>query len=84
MAANEYPERVVTLEDVADAVDQAFQEASRALMDELDGEGTDEQTEHASWWQGYPEGHPYDTRWGIPIGDHPLPRVSSTSSWWDQ
>ena len=83
IAANEYPERIVTVEDVADAVDQALREVPQALIAALSNEDEDEQPGQSDWWDSYPEEHPYDTRWGIPIGDHPLPRISSPSSWWE-
>ncbi len=84
MAANEHPEETTTLEETANVVDQALQATLLALLDALGDEGTDERSERDSWWQGYPEGHPYDTRWGKGAKDYPLPRVSSTSFWWNQ
>jgi hypothetical protein len=84
MAANEYPDQTVTLEDVADAVDQALQEVSQALTDALGNSEKDEQSERDRWWYGYPEEHPYDTCWDNTTEDHPLPRDSSALSWWSQ
>ncbi len=82
MAANEYPEQVVSLEDVADVVDLALQEVSAALTDALGSEGQEEASERERWW-GEPEPGPYGIffKGGLPEQGY-LPREPTASSWW--
>ena len=83
MAANEHPEQVVSLEDVADIVDAALQEVSAALTDALGSEGQEEASERERWW-GEPEPGPYGIffKGGLPEQGY-LPRAPTASSWWD-
>ncbi len=81
MAANEHPQHMVSLEDVADMVDAAFQELSLALTEVLDSEAQDEASERERWW-GEPEPGPYDQFKGGLTDEGYLPRVPTASSWW--
>lgn len=82
IAANEHPEQVVSLEDVAEIVDAALQELSQALTEALASEGQDEASEPERWWRGYEPG-PYDQFKGGLTEQGYLPRVPTASSWWD-
>lgn len=82
MAANEHPQHMVSLEDVAEIVDAALQEVSQALTEALASEGQDEASEAARWW-GEPEPGPYDQFKGGLTEEGYLPRVPTASSWWE-
>ena len=82
MAANEHLQQVVSLEDVAEIVNAALQEVSRALMEALDSEGQEEASERERWWKGSEPG-PYDQFMGGLTEQGYLPRVPTASSWWD-
>ena len=84
MAANEHPQHMVSLEDVAEIVDAALQEVSQALTEALASEGQDEASEAERWWQGSePEPGPYGIffKGGLPEQGY-LPREPTASSWW--
>ncbi len=82
MAANEHPDHRVSLEEVADVVDSAFEEVSQALIDALGSERRDEASERERWW-GEPEPGPYGIffKGGLPEQGY-LPREPTASSWW--
>jgi len=84
IAANEHPQQVVTLEELAAIVDAAFEEVSQALIEALGSEGQDEASEREKWWQGSePEPGPYGIffKGGLPEQGY-LPREPTASSWW--
>lgn len=82
MAANEHPQQVVSLEDVAEIVDGVLEEARQTLTEALGSKGQDEASERERWW-GEPEPGPYDIyfKGGLPEQGY-LPRVPTASSWW--
>ena len=81
-AANEHPQHMVSLEEVADIVDASMYEISQALTEALGSEGQDEASERERWWHGSEPG-PYDIyfKGGLPEQGY-LPRVPTASSWW--
>ncbi len=81
MAANEHPEQVVGLEDVANLVDTTLQEVSQALTEALNTEDREEASEREQWW-GRPEPGPYSHSKGQLTDEGYLPRTPTGSSWW--
>ncbi len=66
------PERLMTIGEVTNIVDQALQEVFEALKDAIDSGYLDEQ--QGDWWNGY--GTPgHESFQGGITPDYPLPRV---------
>lgn len=81
IAANEHPEQVVGLEEVADLVDTILQEVSLTLTEALDTEYREEASERDRWW-GKSEPGPYDHSRGQLTDEGYLPRTPPDLSWW--
>jgi hypothetical protein len=81
--ASEQPELNLTLDEVADAVDQTLQEVSQVLLDVLSDEDQDEQAERDRWWASHTEEHPHGWYRGGVTEGYPLPRNLTTSSWYE-